>query len=340
MEAKQLLEKLIDGQNLDHQQAVAMMEGFMDGVFTPAQTASILTALRIKSETVEEITACAQVMRAKSTKIPIQMESLIDTCGTGGDGSGSFNISTTVALLLASGGYKIAKHGNRSMTSKSGSADLLEALGVNLSLTPEQVAACIEQVGIGFLFAPALHSAMKNVVPIRQEIAIRTVFNLLGPLTNPAGAKVQIIGLYASDLVPKIIRVLKKLGASSAYVFSGNSGLDEVCIAGNTRAARLCPNGTIQEFDFNPEEYGFPLAGLDEIKGGTPEENAEITQAILSGQSAGPKCDIVILNAGFAISAIEDIALESAFEKARSLISQGRGIDLIEKLSNYSNSLH
>ncbi len=338
MEAKQLLEKLIDGQDLSREQSASMMRGFMEGAYTPTQTASILVALRIKSEAVEEISACAQVMREKSTKIPITTDSLLDTCGTGGDGSGSFNISTTVALLLASGGYKVAKHGNRSMTSKSGSADLLEALGVNLSLTPEQVAACIEEAGFGFLYAPALHPAMKNVVPIRREIAIRTIFNILGPLTNPAGAKTQIIGLYSPSLVSKAIRVLKELGTRSAYVFSGFSGLDEVCIAGDTQVARLDATGNIREFVFNAAGYGFARNSLEAIKGGSPADNARITREILSGRLKGAKRDIVILNAGFAISAMEGTTLADGFDRAEALLDRGAGPDAIEKLKTVSFS--
>ena len=339
MDPKQILENLIEKQDLSLDQAIWMMNQFMDGNMTSSQMAAILVALRIKGETVTEITACARVMREKSTKIPISDNAkLIDTCGTGGDSSGSFNISTTVALLLAGGGYRIAKHGNRSMTSKSGSADLLEALGVNLNLNAEQVAECIEKANIGFLFAPALHSAMKNVVPTRKELGIRTVFNILGPLTNPANAGVQIIGLYSKDLVSTIIRVLQKLGSVSAYVFSGLSGLDEVCIKGNTQVAHLNENGDINEFLFDPELYGFNKAPLESIKGGSPSENADITNGILGGKTTGAKRDIVTLNAGFAIAAADRCSLEEAFEKANLLVDEGVGIKAIEKLVKVSNS--
>lgn len=338
MYQKELLNLILDGNDLEYEQAVGVMTDIMDGELSPAQMSAILIALRMKGETVDEITACANVMREKSTKIPIQSKNLIDTCGTGGDGSGSFNISTTVALLIASGGYTVAKHGNRSMTSKSGSADLLEALGVNLSLTPDQVADCIESTGIGFLFAPALHAAMKNVVPTRKEIGVRTIFNVLGPLTNPANANYQIIGLYSIQLVSKIVQVLKSLGVKSAYVFAGESGLDEVCIAGNTKVGYLKPDGSIEEFSFNPEDYGFNKSSLDEIKGGSPMENAEITNGILTGNITGPKRDIVIINAGFAISAYDGCSLEEAFKKATALINQKSGIELISKLVVKSNS--
>lgn len=338
MYQKELLNQITNGEDLDYAQAVSVMTDIMEGNLTPAQMSALLVALRIKGETIDEITAFASVMREKSTKIPTKSQHLLDTCGTGGDGSGSFNISTTVALLLASGGYPIAKHGNRSMTSKSGSADLLEALGVNLALTPEQVADCLDKTGIGFLFAPALHSAMKHVVPTRKEIGIRTIFNLLGPLTNPANAEYQIIGLYSTQLVTKIIRVLKSLKIRSAYVFAGESGLDEVCIAGNTQVGFLNKSGVIEEFVFNPKQYGFKVASLNEIKGGNPDENAALTKGILSGQIGGAKRDVVIINAGFGIAACENCSLEAAFDKSANLLDQNAGIDLIDKLSAQSKS--
>lgn len=338
MNEKQLLEKLIDKEDLNKDEATWMMNGFMNGNMTHSQMAAILTALRIKQETVTEIAACAAVMREKSTKIPITNDNLIDTCGTGGDASGSINISTAVALLLAGGGYKIAKHGNRSMSSKSGSADLLEALGVNLDITPEQVAQCINKANIGFLFAPALHSAMRFVGPVRKELGIRTVFNVLGPLTNPAGAKKQIIGLYSKELVSKIIRVLRELGTESAYVFSGLSGLDEVCIADDTQVAQLTPDGNINGFIFNPEEYGFKKVSIEDIKGGTPEENADITKKIFNGTIKDARQDVILINAGFAISASDLCSLQDGFDKARELINMGAGIKAIENLVKVSNS--
>ena len=338
MKTKNLLEKLLDREDLTFDEASWMMNRIMEGEVTVGLTAAMLVALRMKGETVEEVTACAMVMREKSTKIPVRYDLLIDTCGTGGDNSGSFNISTTVALLLAGAGYKIAKHGNRSMTSKSGSADLLEALGVNINLHPGQVAHCIAEVGIGFLFAPALHSSMRNVGPIRKELAVRTIFNMLGPLTNPAGANIQIIGLYSHQLVSKVIRVLKDLGSESAFVFSGLSGLDEVCIAGDTKAARLKRDGTISEFIFDPETYGYQKAGLTAICGGSASENAKITRDILSGDTKGPKRDIVAINAGFAIAAADDCSLEAGITKAEQLISDGVGTRVIDHLASVTQS--
>ena len=225
------------------------------------------------------------------------------------------------------------------MTSKSGSADLLEALGVNINLTPEQVGQCINEAGIGFLFAPALHSAMKNVVPVRKELAVRTVFNVLGPLTNPAGAPNQIIGLFSPVLVPKIIHVLKELGARSAYVFSGNDGLDEISISGPSTVARLESSGEIKTFEFNPTDFGFKLADLSDIKGGSAEENAAITRQIFSGEEKGAKRDIVMINAGFAISALKDCELKEGFDIARQLLDEGAGTKAIEKLVSVSHNL-
>ncbi|MBU2511846.1 anthranilate phosphoribosyltransferase [bacterium] len=338
MEANLILTNLINGNDLSFDEASWMMNQFMDGGLTNSQMAAMLVALRIKKETITEITACASIMREKSTKIPIASNNLIDTCGTGGDSSGSFNISTTVAFLLAGGGYRVAKHGNRSMTSKSGSADLLEALGVNLDLTPEQIAECIDKTNIGFLFAPVLHSAMKNVVPVRKELAVRTVFNILGPLTNPAGAEYQVLGLFSTELVPIMIRVLKELGSKAAFTFAGLSGLDEVCIQGDTQVAQLKTNGDINEFLFDPERYGFKKYPLESIRGGSPKDNAEITLGVLGSKIQGAKRDVVALNAGFAISIIDDCSLEDAFKKSRLLLDEGVGLKAIDQLKSVSSS--
>jgi anthranilate phosphoribosyltransferase len=336
--AVQLLDKLLDGIHLTTEEATWIMEQCMEGEIPAVQMGSILTALRQKKETIEEITACAKVMRQKATQIPTTKSMVIDTCGTGGDGKGTFNISTTVALALAAGGYTVAKHGNRSMTSKSGSADVLEALGVNLQLTPAQVGKSIDDIGIGFLFAPALHSAMKNVVPVRKELGVRTIFNILGPLTNPANANVQVIGLFSSSLVDEIAEVLRELGTLSAYVVAGEDGLDEVSLCAPTKVARLKPDKTIDSFQFNPEDYGFSLVSIDQLKGGTPEENASITKEVLSGRDTSAKTEIVVLNAGFAISALENCSLKEGFAKARGIIESGSGLTLIEKLSKFTGS--
>jgi anthranilate phosphoribosyltransferase len=336
MNAKQILEKLIDREDLSIKEADWLMTRLMEGDLPAGLMAGILIALRMKGESVGEITAFARVMREKSTQIPILSERLIDTCGTGGDSSGSFNISTTVALLLAGGGYRVAKHGNRSMTSKSGSADVLEALGLNIYITPEQVAECIERTGFGFLFAPSLHLSMKNVVPVRKDLAVRTIFNILGPLTNPANARTQTIGLFSTTLVPKIIAVLKELGLRSAYTFCGLSGLDEVCIAGETVVASLDPVGHIHEFRFRPEEYGFHRATLDDIRGGDAAANADICLKILKNEMKGPKRDIVVINAGFAIAAADNTTIADGITKADRLLVEKAGLITLEKLKALS----
>jgi len=337
MTAKQILEKLIDREDLTIAEATWLMTRFMNGEMPGSLMAAMLIALRMKGESVSEITAFARVMREKSTRIPVLRTDVIDTCGTGGDNSGSFNVSTTVALLLAGGGYRVAKHGNRSMTSKSGSADVLEALGVKINLTPDQVAECIETVGIGFLFAPALHASMKNVVPVRKDLAVRTVFNLLGPLTNPANAEIQTVGLFNAALVPTIIGVLKNLGLKSAYAFSGLSGLDEVCIVGPTKVAHLNSTGDVAEFLFSPEEYGFSRGRLEDIKGGNAIENAEITRQVLQDQIKGAKRDIVAINAGFAIAAAENSSIAAGIEKAKDLLRAKIGWETVQKLRQLTN---
>ncbi len=335
---KNLTEKLIQRQDLTSDEATGLMNQIMEGELSPAVMAAVLVALRMKGETQTEITAFAKVMRSKATPIPVTGDTIVDTCGTGGDASGSFNISTTVALLLSGAGYKVAKHGNRSMTSKSGSADVLESLGVNLNLTPAQVGTCVEQAGIGFLFAPALHSAMKNVVPVRKELAVRTVFNILGPLTNPAGANVQILGLFDASLVGTLAHVLRDLGLARGFVVSGKSGFDEVAIHENSLIAHIKGNGDIEEFEFDPEIFGYEKVPLEELRGGTPQDNSEITTGILSGKVKGPKRDVIALNAGFAIAALDEIELKPAFHKAEQLLDEKAGITALEKLKEVSNS--
>jgi len=337
VDVKNLLEKLLNHISLGDAEAVGLMEAMMQGELDPVVTSAVLIALRAKGESTGEIAAFAKVMREKSTPIPCDADLIVDTCGTGGDGSGSYNISTTVALLLASGGYKVAKHGNRSMTSRSGSADLLEALGIKIDLTASQVGEVLKKNHFGFLFAPALHSAMKNVVPVRKALAVRTVFNLLGPLTNPAGANVQVIGLFDVNRVVQIAEVLKQLGTESAYVVAGKDGLDEVSVADDTVVARL-KEGEIEEFVFDPENFGYQKSSIEELRGGEPAENAQITLGLLSGAIQGPKRDVLVLNAGFAISAADNIELKEAFHKAENLIDSHQGVQLIEALRAQTHS--
>lgn len=338
MEPKILLEKLLSNVSLSSAEAEAMMTAIMQGQWAPTQVAAMLIALRAKGESTGELTAMAKVMRELSTPIPVNAEMVVDTCGTGGDSMGSYNISTTVALLLAGGGYVVAKHGNRSMTSRSGSADVLEALGVKIDLTPEQVGQVMAKCNFGFLFAPAHHGSMKNVGPIRKELAVRTAFNLLGPLTNPAHAQVQVLGLFDQNRVLQIAEVLKDLGSKAAYVVAGLDGLDEVSIAANTRVARL-KDGEIVEFEFDPENFGYPKASNEDLQGGDPEENAQITRGLLAGEIKGPKRDILTLNAGFAISAADGIELKEAFQQAEQLLDEQRGLEALECLKATSHQV-
>ncbi len=334
---KGLLEKVIRKENLTSSEARTLMEALMGGELSPPVMAAFLVALRMKGETAEEITVFAQVMREKATPIAADYAQVVDTCGTGGDASGSINISTTVALLMAGAGHKVAKHGNRSMTSRSGSADVLEALGVKIDLTPQQVGQCIDQAGIGFLFAPALHSAMRHVVPVRKELGVRTLFNLLGPLTNPAGANVQVLGLFDPQLVGVMARVLKGLGVQSGFVVSGVSGFDEVALSENTLVAHLAPNGEIEEFEFDPEMFGYEKVPLTEIAGGSAAENAVTCREILGGALRGPKREVVALNAGFVLAAAEGLNFKEAFQRAEALLGEQVGLQALERLIQVSN---
>jgi anthranilate phosphoribosyltransferase len=301
-------------QSLSRQQAREVMTEILGGKATDAQIAALLVALHMKGETVEEIVGFAEAIRAAATPLPLTRDSaldvsgterdaLVDTCGTGGDTSGTFNISTATALTVAGAGVRVAKHGNRSMTSKCGSADVMEALGVNVSLAPARLAACLEQVGIAFLFAPLMHSAMKYVQPARRELRLRTVFNLLGPLTNPAQASAQVVGVYSAELVEKLAEALSMLGLRRALVVHGDDGLDEITITGPTRVAEV-RLGNVHTYEVTPEEFGFARASLGEISGGDAQENAKIIREILDGKKS-PCRDIVLLNSAAALVAAE-----------------------------------
>ncbi len=299
---RESIAKLIDGQDLSCAEAESVMNEIMDGAATHAQMAAFLTALRAKGETADEITGCARVMREKAIAVKPRRADLVDTAGTGGDRAGTFNISTTAAFVIAGAGLGVAKHGNRAVSGQSGSADVLEALGVNLDLTPDQVAQCIDAVGIGFLFAQKLHPAMKNVAPVRKELGIRTVFNILGPLTNPARTPAQIVGVYDARLTATMAQVLRALGVRAAFVFHSADGLDELTTTGINRVARF-DNGKIYEEELDANALGLPRATRDDLRGGAPAENAQITRAILSGVERGAKCDVVALNAAAALVA-------------------------------------
>lgn len=296
---QQALNDLLAHKDLSSSDMHTVMGSIMSGEATPAQIAGFMVALRMKGETVDEIAAAAQVMRDLSTKVSIDVDTLVDTCGTGGDGSSTFNVSTASALVAASAGVKIAKHGNRSVSSKCGSADVLEALGVRLDLSPEQVSACVQQVGIGFMFAPMHHSSMKHAITPRKELGVRTLFNLLGPLTNPAGAKRQVLGVFSDQWLEPIAKVLKTLSAQHVLVVHAEDGLDELSIAGPTNVCEL-RDGNITQYQVTPEDMGLERASLDLIKVNDVQESVAMIRALLAGE-AGAAADIVALNAGAAI---------------------------------------
>ena len=333
---RETIQKVVDGQDLTECETVDTMNEIMSGEATPAQVASFITALRIKGETVEEITGAARVMREKSTKIHTKHPFVVDTCGTGGDGAHTFNISTTAAFVVAGTGIPVAKHGNRAASSRSGAADVLKALGVNIEIGPEQVGACIDDVGIGFLFAVTLHGAMKYAIGPRREIGIRTIFNALGPLTNPAGAQAQVLGVYAPTLTESLAQVLNNFGTHRAFVVHGGDGLDEITTTTTTQVSELA-GGAVNTYTLNPRELGIPTAQPSDLKGGTPEENAEMTLSVLRGEK-GPKRDIVLLNAAAAIVAggkAEDIT--AGLAAAAESVDSGRALEKLEGLKAKSN---
>jgi anthranilate phosphoribosyltransferase len=333
---REVIKKLVEGRDLTEEEATSVMEEIMTGTATDAQIASFLIALRVKGETVEEISGLAKVMRDKATRIECQVRPIVDTCGTGADASGTFNISTVSAFVAAGAGVKVAKHGNRSVSSKCGSADLLSELGVNIEAPPDVVARCIDEVGIGFLYAPSLHKAMKYAIGPRREMGIRTVFNILGPLTNPARATAQILGVYEEKLTEPLAVVLSRLGCRHAYVVHGEDGLDEITTTSRTRVSQVS-NGTIKNYHLKPEDFGITRAELDQLRGGDPEENSRIALDILKGE-LGPKRDIVLLNAGAAI-AVAGLAsdIKEGIEMATESLDCGAALDKLEKLKAVTN---
>lgn len=335
---KEAIAKLVDGVSLTESESEDAMREIMEGHASPAQIAAYLTALRMKGETVDEVVGAVRVMREKSAKIRVDDPLVVDTCGTGGDRKGTFNISTSTAFVVAGAGVTVAKHGNRAASSKSGSADVLRALGVNIDLPPPAVEACVNQIGIGFLFAPLFHGAMKHAAVPRQEIGIRTMFNILGPLTNPAGASIQILGVYADPLVDLMAQVLIKLGSRHCFVVHGEDGLDEISISCSTR---FCEgkDGRIGCYHLDPRDVGVPLAPLDAIAGGGPEDNAKILLGILKGER-GPRRDIVLLNAApplVACGKAKDFG-EGVALAARS-IDSGAAMEKFERLKQQSHSV-
>ena len=298
---KEAIAKVVEGKHLTRDEAVATMNSIMDGTATPAQIGCFITAMRMKGETVDEITGFTAVMREKATPVFCKTPGIVDTCGTGGDGLHTFNISTASAFVAAGAGATVAKHGNRSVSSSCGSADVLKALGVNIEADVPVVEKCLDEVGIGFLFAPLLHKAMKFAIGPRRELGIRTFFNILGPMTNPAGAKSQLMGVYDGNLTEVIASVLMNLGSERVFVVHGEDGEDEISITTPTRISEL-RNGKVTSTTVTPEDFGMKRANMQDIKGGGAEENAKILRAILDGEK-GPKRDAVILNAGAVIAA-------------------------------------
>jgi anthranilate phosphoribosyltransferase len=316
----------------------AVMRLIMTGKATPAQIGGFLVGLRMKGETVDEITAAASVMRELATHVDVAGPHLVDTCGTGGDGASTFNISTASAIVTAAAGGRVAKHGNRSVSSSSGSADVLEAAGVRLDLTPEQVASCIDRVGVGFLFAPQHHGAMKHAIGPRREMRVRTVFNLLGPLTNPAGAPNQVLGVFSADWVEPLAQVLRRLGSEHVLVVHADDGLDEISIAAPTRVAEL-KGGDISVYTVAPEDFGLQRSGLEPIAVADAAQSLQMIRAVLDNQP-GPARDIVTLNAGAAIYAAGLTgSLAAGVTRAAEVLASGKARQTFEALIEVSNSV-
>jgi len=346
---KEAIGKVVRGDDLTEVEMAETMGEIMTGNATPAQIGSFITALRLKGETVDEITGAAKAMRAKATKmnlnnhmvnidrdeINVEDETILDTCGTGGDGTNTFNVSTATALVAAGGGVKVAKHGNRAVSSLCGSSDVLENLGVNLDITATDVERCIREVGIGFLYAPLFHSAMKYAVGPRQEIGIRTIFNLLGPITNPAGASAQVLGVYEPQLTEKMASVLNRLATREAFVVCGEGTFDEISICGPTKVSHL-KDGRVKTFNMTPEEFGFKRAAPEAIRGGNVRENAQIIRDIVDGEK-GPKRDMVVLNASaaFVAAGLADNFNEGA-ERAVDSLDSGRAREKLDSLIDFT----
>ena len=348
MTITEAIKKVVDRRDLSAKEAEAVLEQIMTGQCTDAQIASLLTALRMKGETVEELTGFARVMRSKAASVRPQSlvtaaiggterESLIDTCGTGGDVSGSFNVSTATAFVVAGAGVRVAKHGNRSVSSQCGSADVVEALGVKIEIPSERIAECIDVVGIGFLHAPLLHEAMKYVALARRQMGIRTIFNMLGPLTNPAGADTQVIGVYAAHLTALLAEVLRELGSRRVLVVHGSDGMDEITITGESKVTEL-RNGEISDYTITPEQFGLARATLKEIQGGEARRNAEIILNIFGGER-GPHRDIVLLNAAAAFVASSKVDdFKEGIGLAADAIDGGAAMAKLQSLIQFTNA--
>jgi len=336
---KDALQRLLDARDLSHDEMLDMMRQVMGGELTPAQIAGFLVALRIKGETVDEIAAAAEVMRELATHVTVEDRThLIDTCGTGGDGIHTFNVSTASAFVAAAAGARVAKHGGRSVSSACGSADVLEALGINVNLRPDQVAQCVNDIGIGFMFAPNHHSAMRHAAPVRRELGVRTLFNLLGPLTNPAGAERQIMGVFHRDLTGMLVQVLQRLGSQHVMVVHGADGMDEISFSGDTYVAEL-KNAEIREYVLNPSQFGLALHEMKTIQVENAAQASEVLDDVLAGKQI-PARDIVLLNAGAAIyiSGLAD-NLQQGIARASDIIDSGAALEKLEQLAALSQQL-
>ena len=334
---KEAIALLACGQSLSVDQASQVMTEIMNGEVTPAQFGSFVTALRLKGETVDEIIGLARTMRAKATHVTVA-EPVVDTCGTGGDNASTFNISTTAAFVAAGAGVRIAKHGNRAMSSQCGSADVLEALGVRIDLTAKQVQRCLQEVGMGFMFAQTFHPAMKHAAAPRREIGIRTAFNIIGPLTNPAGAEAQVLGVADESLVEKLALVLQGLGCRHAMVVHGEDGLDEITLTGRTQVCELRDN-SVSSYYVSPEDFGLPRGSLDSLGGGTVDENAALLRTILAG-APGPQRDVVLMNAAAALVVGNEARdLRHGIDLAGKAIDSGQALAKLDQLIKFSQNL-
>ena len=336
---QEALQRTIEHREIFHDEMLKVVRMIMSGELSPVMMAALITGLRVKKETIGEITAAAQVMREFSTKVDVADKThLVDIVGTGGDSSHTFNISTCSMFVAAAAGAKVSKHGGRSVSSKSGSADVLESLGININLKPEQIAKCIEAVGIGFMFAPNHHPAMKNVAPVRKELGIRTIFNILGPLTNPASAPNILMGVFHPDLVGIQVRALQRLGAEHALVVYGRDGMDEVSLGAATMVGEL-KGGEISEYDIHPEDFGMPMASNRSFKVETPEQSMAILTSVLDNER-GPARDIVIFNAGAALYAANVAgSIESGIAKARAAVEGGAARAKLDQLVKFTQGV-
>ena len=337
MTVQQALARLLDGHDLSRTEAREVMNEVMEGDATSAQIGGLLVGLRLKGETADEITGCAEAMRAHVLAVRPKREDLVDTAGTGGDGMGTINISTAAALVAAAAGAGVAKHGNRAVSSASGSADVLEALGFRLDLTPARIERSIDELGFGFLFAPTHHPAMRHAAPVRRELAARTVFNVLGPLTNPAGARAQVVGVYAPSLVRTIAEVLVQLGARRAFVVHGAGGIDELSPAGPNLVCEVA-DGDVQEREIDPLELGVPRCDPADLRGGTPAENAAAVRAVFRGERGGPRSAILLNAAGALAAAGHGDDLAEGLELAREAIDSGAAAARLDELVAFSQA--